>query len=162
MNQPTTILELYKKPQSWLITIIIAASIFYGLYLTMARLTGYENETCTIGAGLNIQNILFSSLISVFTGMMALGFLELFRRNNFSRSNLLTGSSLSVGGVLGALTVFCTLCTIPVISVFGMAISLSFFTTYNTLFKLLSLLFFVIGLGMLDKQLLKDCQRCKT
>lgn len=162
MNQPTTILALYKKPQSWFITIGIGAPIFYGLYLTMSRLVGYENETCTIGAGLNLENILFSILISIFTGMMALGFWELFKRNSFNRSNLITGSSLSVGGIIGALTVFCTLCTIPVISVFGVAISLSFFTTYNTLFKLLSLLFFVIGLGMLDKQLLKDCQRCKT
>lgn len=73
--------------------------------------------------------------------------------------NVKTGSVMGFGFLLGFFTVFCTLCTIPVISIFGFAVGLGFFTTYNLVFKILSLLLMILALTLLNKQL-NFCETC--
>ncbi len=73
--------------------------------------------------------------------------------------NVKTGSVMGFGFLLGFFTVFCTLCTIPVISVFGFAVGLGFLTTYNLAFKILSLVLMFMALTLLDKQL-NFCETC--
>lgn len=158
---PSEIITLYKNRQAWIITMATALPIFILFYIIMSRLPGNDNESCSIGASLTWGNIGFSAIISLLVGIMMVGFNQLKQKSKSPQKNILTGSSLGIGGILASLTIFCTLCTIPVLSIFGVAISLSFLTTYNTLFKLLSLLFFSAGLWMLDEKLRKDCTRCK-
>lgn len=150
--------KIHEEPLQWLYTFTLGAMIFYGYYLIMKLLPGVGSApACIVGGSFSIQNLIFSGLLSFLTALTIAGLLRLyFLRRSFK---LKTGSVLSVGFLLGFFTVFCTLCTIPVISVFGLAVGLGFFTTYNLFFKTLSLILMLAALFMLNKQL-NFCGSC--
>lgn len=128
-------------------------------YYMMANLPGTRDRMCVIGAYLTPGNILFSVGLSVLTGIMVAAFVALFREK---RGRLAASSTVSgVGFLLGSLTVFCTFCTIPVISLFGLSLGLSFFTTYNLAFKIISMVFMLGGIYLINKQLADECVVCK-
>lgn len=150
--------KIHSEPLQWLYTFTLGAVIFYGYYLVMKLLPGVGSApACIVGGSFSTQNLIFSGILSFLTALTIAGLLRLyFLRRSFK---LKTGSVLSVGFLLGFFTVFCTLCTIPVISVFGLAVGLGFFTTYNLLFKVLSLILMLSALFMLNKQL-NFCESC--
>ena len=154
--------SIFEKSYHYLYVFAGAALMFDVYYLVMARLPGVENNSCTVGAGLTPGNILFSGVLSVLAAVMIFAIVRMIQMRLLSRrslgGNLATGSSLGLGFVVGFFTVFCALCTIPVISLFGFSVGLGFFTTYNVFFKALSLALMGLALWQVNKRL--QCDRC--
>jgi len=135
-----------------------SAVLFFDLtYYAMSSLPGYEEEMCVMGAGLNFWNIMFSVLLSIKFGLLMAATVELHK---IRKSQVVASSVGGIGFVLGSLTVFCTACTLPVFTVFGAAISLSFISFYSFQIKFFSLVLMAMGLHMLNKKLNKSCSRC--
>jgi|CXWL01.1.fsa_nt_gi hypothetical protein len=151
------IFSILKKPTPFLVMLGFAFIFFDLQFLIMSKLPGSENEMCVMGAGLNLSNILFAIAISLMGGLFVAGFTQTFKKNKASYGTL---SLSGIAAVIGTLTVFCTACTIPVLSIFGLAIGISFFTTYNIWFKVISLALMGFGLYQLNKQLKGECDRC--
>jgi hypothetical protein len=144
---------------NYLFTMIGASFLFFDFnYYVMVTLPGTRDLMCVIGAGLTFWNIVFSVILSLLFGVMLVGVIELYR---MKKSKVVVGSLSGVGLLLGSMTIFCTACTIPVFTVFGAAISLSFFTSYQIVFKILSILAMLWGLNLLNKQLNDECKVCK-
>lgn len=158
MKKPAhSLLSVLKNPIS-LFLMLGFSFIFFDLqYLIMAKLPGTENEMCVMGAGLNFSNMVFAVTISLMAGLFVAGFANTLQK---SKSSYGTLSLSGIAALIGTLTVFCTACTIPVVSIFGLAVGISFFTTYNIWFKLISLTLMAIGLYQLNKQLKDECERC--
>ncbi len=148
-----------KNPVNLLI-MLGSSLIFFDInYYAMANLPGSRDLACVMGAGLHFWNIIFSIAISLMLGFLVSGMIDLYRQKS---SKVVTGSISGIGLIFGTLTVFCTACTIPVISIFGAAISLSFFTDYEIWFKIASLILMSYGLYRLNKQLIGECEVCKV
>ena len=153
----TSLLSLFKSPTSLLVMMGVGFLLFDLQYYMMSQLPGYENEMCVMGAGLKPSNIVFAIAMSLMGGVFAVGFFKTLKMRNTSFKALsLTG----VGTVVGSMTVFCAACTIPVLSLFGLAVGLNFFTTYNTGFKIVSVVLMTIGLYQIDKQIKGTCEFC--
>lgn len=153
---------IFTHPSQYLYTLALAALLFDAYYLVMKELPSVSGtKACVIGGALTTENLIFSGLISVLTAIILIGLFRLYRLKASLRQRAATGSFLSIGFIVGFFTVFCTLCTIPVISFFGLSIGLSFFTTYNLLFKLLSIFLMLLALFLLNGQLKNDCKRCR-
>jgi len=141
----------------WVFWTTVLASVFFVPYLwAMMSLPGLNERACLIGASLTPGNVLFSGIMSVFTALMFFGLWLLHKRRAF-RFRMAAGGT--VGGIMGFFTVFCTLCTLPVISLFGLSVSLGFFTTYNVMLKTISVSLMVFIVWLLDVKL-KDCKVC--
>lgn len=152
--------KIHEEPLQWLYTLTCAAIIFYSYYLVMRLLPGVgQVPACLVGGALTAQNLIFSALISFLTALTISGLFRLYVKRKSMIKNVKTGSVMGFGFLLGFFTVFCTLCTIPVISIFGFAVGLGFFTTYNLIFKILSLLLMILALTLLNKQL-NVCETC--
>lgn len=149
-------IEIFRvKPLYWF---ALTALIFDVYFIIMKRLPGIGSvPACTIGGSLTLENIVFSLVLSGLTAFNILGLIKLYKVRLKGASQAATGSLAGLGFLLGFFTVFCALCTIPVISVFGLAIGLGFFTTYNLYFKIVSLLLMAGSLYLLNKQLENHC-----
>ena len=99
----------------------------------MAHFPGTDGFMCLIGANFTPLNIIFSIFISLSAGLLTVGLIELYKEKKALKSVEL-GSTSTVGLAMGMLTTFCTLCTIPTLSLFGVGISLSFVTQYELYF----------------------------
>ena len=152
-----------KKGQAymlWVVALISFAFLFFDVqYWIMATLPGSRHEMCVLGAGLNTLNVAFSILQSLLAGLFVVGFFASFR---VTKASFQSASWTGLGALLGTMTVFCTLCTIPLITLFGLGISLGFITTYDLWFKLLSLFLLCIGLYQLNRKMRGACGRCIT
>lgn len=153
------ILKNLKKP-IYLFTMLGTTFLFFDInYYMMANLPGTRDYMCVIGAYLTLWNISFSVVLSLLTGLMVAAFVALFREK---RGGLAASSTVSgIGLLLGSFTVFCTFCSIPVISLFGLSLGLSFFTTYNLAFKIISMALMLGGVYLINKQLANECVVCK-
>ena len=96
--------------------------------------------------------------MSLFAGIIVAGIIELFKQK---KSKLKASSLSGFGLVLGSITIFCIPCTFAVFTVFGVAISLNFFMTYDLYIKIASLLLMIYGTYLLNKQLMGECKMCK-
>lgn len=145
------------------IIIIVAASlIFFDInYFVMSRLPGYRDNMCLAGGEVTLANILFTIVLSLMFGIFLAGFIKsvkVLRGSGVVQSSFV-GTS---GFILGNFTLFCPLCIFPAISLFSLSVSLSFFTTYNWLIKLLSLGLMSFALIMLNKKFkASTCSFCK-
>ena len=144
---------------SLLIILSVSLVLFNINYYMMANLPGFENNMCVIGAGLTPLNVIFSIILSVMTGVFVAALVELFKQR---RAKLANASVSGIGLLIGTFTIFCTWCTIPVISLFGISLSLSVFVDYNLGIKIISIILMSTGLYLLSKQLKEDCLVCKT
>lgn len=152
--------KIHTKPIQLLYTFSLAAVVFYVYYLVMKIFPGMsEVPACLIGGSLSPENIIFSGLLSVLTALTLAGLFRLYLMRKSLTRSLKTSPLLGLGFLVGFFTIFCTLCTIPVLSIFGLGISLGFFSTYNLLFKMLSFLLLLASLFLLDKQL-RTCETC--
>ncbi|MFT7184025.1 MAG: hypothetical protein ACI9QC_000351 [Oceanicoccus sp.] len=141
----------------WIFWTMLVAVLFFGPYLwALITLPGLGERACLVGASLTPENIIFSALISITTALTLFGVCLMHKQRAF-RFRMAAGGA--IGGILGFFSVFCTLCVVPIISVFGFSIGLGFFTTYNVMIKAvsLSLMFFVLWM-INDK--LKNCKAC--
>lgn len=136
-------------------------SIFSFNYYLMTHLPGERDLMCVLGAGLTRFNLLFAFLMSLIAGFVVVGFVQnLKNRSVAKRLDLKSGSTSLIGIFLGTLTTFCTFCSLPVISLFGFSVGLSFFTDYEVYFKIISLLLLAGSFYYVNRELLKGCSRC--
>lgn len=162
MNQNLPIVAALKKPVN-LALFVMAGSLFFAVnYYAMAKLPGSRDYMCVMGGNFTAGNIMFSIMLSLAAGLLAAGMWEQVQQKRIEKSYRM-GSASTVGIVMGTITSFCTVCTLPVISLFGIGGALTFISEYQLHFKALSLLFLVAGLYLLNKQLKKECKLfCKT
>ncbi len=153
------ILKNLANPSRALVALGSAVLFFDLSYYAMAYLPGEKNLMCVIGAGLTTVNMIFSLILSLMFGIVVSGVVSLYKQR---KVGLAASSASGIGFVVGAFTVFCTACTIPVFTVLGAAVSLSFFTTYELYFKIVSMILMLYGLYLLNKQLKEECQVCKV
>lgn len=154
------VLESLKNPVS-LFTFLGVAVLFFDLnYYFMVNLPGTVGLACAPGANLTATNMIFSILLSLLTALMVSGVMMLYRQRSSGKKS--AAGIAGVAAIIGTFTVFCTTCSIPIISLFGLSVGLTFFTTYNLAFKIVSLLLMIIGLYYLEKQLRGNCQMCKN
>lgn len=152
------LLSIHQKPLHYFYTFALAALIFDGYFLIMKKLPGVGAvPACTVGGSLTLGNIVFSVLLSILTAIMIAGLIKLYKMRSQRKNAKINSSLAGFGFIIGFFTVFCALCTIPVISLFGVAIGLGFFTTYNLLFKVISLAFMGLSLYLLNRQLSSAC-----
>lgn len=140
--------------------LIFSSALFSLSYYIMATFVGSTGNMCKIGAALTSSNIIFSLILSLGAGITLAGIIKL----GFSGQNSIKSASvLGFSTFTGIFTIFCTLCTLPIISIAGLSIGLGFFTEYNNFFKLLSLILLFIGFYLIEKNLKKECiYRCKV
>jgi len=128
-------------------------------YYLMATLPGERDFSCVVGAGLNTFNVLFSLILSLATGLLLAAIFSLYQKR-IAEKELGATSFSGLAVVIGLFPVFCTACTFPVLSLFGLSIGLGFFTDYNLAFKAVSLILMGMSLYMTEKQLKGACKRC--
>ena len=134
--------------------------LFFGLnYLVMKNLPGTDGYQC-LPDSLNIENIVFSIMISFIMGIFIVGMKELFSAKKYAMQNVSTVSLFSVGGILSLFTIFCPVCTIGVVSIFGLSFGLNFFVDYEEWVRVVSILLLVFGLYWINGQLKDDCKVC--
>ncbi len=159
MTQALPIFGLLKQKRYAAIALVVFSSFFYGNYYLMANMIGNEGFMCKMGAGLTPFNIFFSLVISAMAGLVVVGFLE-NQKQRSSASKLKAGSASALGLGLGTLTSFCTLCSLPALSLFGLSIPLAFFTDYELYFKLASFVLLLGGFYLVNRELRRGCERC--
>src|SRR5690606_38045337 len=128
-------------------------------YWWMLTRPGSRDNMCVMGANLTFGNIAFSIVLSFMIGVLLAGFIALFAQKYTKNKKALTGLS-GLGFILGTLSVICTACTFPVISLFGLTIWLDFFTDYEAIFKIVSLVMMTGSLYLLNQQLKEACAIC--
>lgn len=153
------ILKNLSNPVHALIALAIGLTFFSINFALMAKLPGEVDNMCVIGGGLNAGNLIFTGILSVLLGIFAAGLLALFTKTKTKKSAAITALS-GTGFVIGTFTVFCAVCTIPAISLFGLSTILGFFNYYNLAIKIISIIIVSLGLFFLNRQLANHCDRC--
>lgn len=155
-----TFFDLLNQKKYLVLFLLVSAGFFALNYQLMARLPGGgKNLMCEVGGGLTPENLTFGFVLSAMGGLLITGFIALLSQKK-AKVGWKAGSASTLGMGVGLLTTFCTLCTLPVISLFGLGVGLSFFTEYELWFKVLSLILLGASLYLLNKQLKEQCRRC--
>jgi len=164
-----------KTPKYLLSAFGVAFLVFDISYYLMSTLPGSRNEMCVMGANLTPLNISFGILLSLMFGVLGAGFWGLYDANlqilavqrgrEFETARTGTKVALTslsgIGAFLGVMTMFCTACTLPVISFLGVSFGLQFFTDNNIFFKVASVLLVLLAAYYLNRQLHFRCAACK-
>jgi hypothetical protein len=154
-----SILKLIKRPTYFFVALATTILLFDVQFYMLKILPGNINQSCYPGAYFTSFNIFFAFIISALIALNLIGFIHLIH-SKVTNQLAVTGPLSLIGFIFAAMTSFCTLCVIPVISLFGISISLTFFTDYIELFKLLSLTALIISTYLLNKQIQKNCSWC--
>ena len=149
------ILKVLRSPTNVFVLVGVSLLLFDIQYYLMMNLPGSRDFMCIMGANLTPLNIGFSIIMSFLAGLMFAALIEMYRRKQMSVS---AGSASGLGLFLGTMTVFCTACTLPVISLFGVSVSLLFFTDYEVLLKGTGIVLMIVGLWILNGQLKNECK----
>lgn len=155
------LLEQLKKP-TYLLTALGVAFILFDInYFFMASLPGSRDEMCVMNINLTPGNIVFSILISLITGVVLAGLMSLLvMRSTQRKASMAAVSGFGVG--IGALTVFCPVCAIPVFTIGGASVFFELFNQYGILFKIVSVGLLLCSLWYLNTKLDPECLECKT
>ncbi len=155
MTKNSSIITVLKKPAS-AITALAFAFIFFDVqFYIMSQMIGFKDLMCVPGAGLNTPNILFAIILSLLAGAVVVGFYATIKMRQASYK---AASVSGIGAIIGTLTVFCPVCSLPIFAAMG--VSVGFTVEYNGWMKVLSLLMMSYALYQIDKQLRGDCERC--
>jgi len=155
-------LHLFRKirhPKYIMLTLGIALVVFDVNYYLMSTLPGSRNQMCVMGVNLNAENIAFSVVLSILTGVLIAGLVALFAKKASERKMAMASLS-GVGLGVGLLTFFCPICALPLFSVAGASVIFEAFNDYNLIFKIVSLALLVGALFLLNGQLSDDCKEC--
>lgn len=158
MSTTFPIFGLLKNPRHWVIFGFTFGLLFYANYYLMAHLVGERDLMCVMGAGLTPFNLFFAFVMSVMAGFLVVGVVQ--NSKNRATSQVKVGSTSFLGLGLGTLTSFCTLCSLPALTLFGSSVSLGFITEYEVYFKLLSIVLLAVGLYLVNRELKEGCKRC--
>lgn len=148
-----------RKPTYLLTFLGSAFLIFDASYYIMTKLPGSRDFMCVEGANFTPLNIAFSVVLSLLTGLMIAGLIALFKSESAKRKGALTSVS-GVGFGLGSFTIFCPLCTLPILSMFGLSVFFELFVEYDLIFKAFSFVLMSTSLYILNKQLNNECSTC--
>lgn len=149
------LLKLLKQPK-YLITFLgISVLLFDLAFYMMISLPGERDLMCVEGAYLTPLNIVFSIFMSMALANVMIGIYDM---NKHKKRSGVVGLLAFVGTLIGSFTVFCTYCTLPVLSLFGLSFGLSFFTFYNEIFKIISLILIVVAYVLLNKKIKDGCK----
>lgn len=156
MKNVLPIVGTLKKPFN-LVLFTVVGLLFFGVnYYALANLPSGNGFMCTVGGNLTPSNILFSVILSIMAGLVVSGLWEQVQEKKTNNS-VRIGSTSTIGLGLGTITSFCTLCSLPVISLFGVGSILAFISEYQLHFKLLSIAILGTGVYLLNSQLRKNC-----
>lgn len=149
----------------YLFALVGVAFVAFDLsYVLMASLPGTRNQMCVMGANITPINIGFSLIFSFLIGILFVGFWNLIDHKIsagvYRKKKIAMGSLSGIGAIFGVMTMFCTVCTIPVISLFGLSVGLEVFTDNNYIFKVLSLGMVLWAIYLLNRQLEDKCDKC--
>ncbi len=151
-------IKLLKRPQNLFLFLgVVFLLMDVNLYF-MLTFPGSVNDMCVMGANFSLLNVLFAFLSSALTAAIIVGIKEMFQQQYRKKTMTTTVSSVGLG--IGFLTLFCPICALPALSIFGLGIGLDVFNDYNIWFKLLSLLLLVTASYFINQQLVKGCERC--
>lgn len=159
MESKLPLISLLKKPVYLVWFLLVFGGFFYLSYYLMSHLAGERDLMCVVGGGLTFENTLFSLLMSALVGFVVIGFVHNLKMKA-AMSRLTLGSTSFLGLLFGIFTTFCTLCTLPVITFFGVSIGLSFFTDFELYFKVLSLILLSLSFYLINRALAKKCSLC--
>lgn len=129
-------------------------------YFVMSNFPGTRNEMCVMGANLTPSNITFAGILSIMIALLVTGFLQLFQQKLNQRKLMATSMSSTVGLFLGVISSFCTICTLPILSLSSLSIGLEFFSEYQAYLKVASIVLLGWALMLLNRQLKNVCQVC--
>lgn len=130
-------------------------------YFMMSVLPGSRDSMCMMGANLTPGNIAFSALLSLFTGVLFAGFINVFAGKLAKRKAMLS-SLTGVGFMAGTMSVICPACTLPVISLFGITIWTDFISDHDLLLKAVSMALMAVSLYLLNGQMKDTCVFCRA
>jgi hypothetical protein len=147
------------NPKYAMLTLGVALVVFDFNYYLMSTLPGSRDEMCVMGVNLNAENIIFSVVLSVLTGMLIAGLVALFAKKAAQRKAAMASLS-GVGLGVGLLTVFCPICALPLFSIAGASVVFQAFNDYNLIFKAVSLILLGGSLFLLNGQLSDECGEC--
>lgn len=156
MNKLFPIITILKSPINFSLFTFVTVAFFGMNYYALLKLPYSDGFMCIQGGNVTTTNVLFSLAISVVAGLVASGLFEQNHRKATDGS-VKIGSTSSAGLVLGTLTSFCTLCSLPVISLLGVGGLLAFMSEHLSLFKGLSLVILGVSAYLLNKQLKNSC-----
>ncbi|PIQ79463.1 hypothetical protein COV81_02140 [Candidatus Peregrinibacteria bacterium CG11_big_fil_rev_8_21_14_0_20_41_10] len=134
----------------------VAFIIFDISFYLMLTLPGTRNNACVDGANLTITNLIFALLVSILMSILVAGFIRLYAQKQVENKAALASLS-GLGLIIGSFTLFCGICTIPLLSVFGLAFIANLFTDYNIAFKTISIILMLITTYLLNQQLANKC-----
>lgn len=151
-----------KKPTYLLVALGSAFILFDISVYFMLNLVGTDGYSCIPGGNFTIGNIVFSGIISIMTGIIIAGLIALIKQKQ--TENQIALSSLSgLALIIGTLTIFCGVCTLPILSAFGLATIIHLFVDFNIYFKLASIILLAFSLYQINRQLSRNCGLlCKT
>ncbi len=130
-------------------------------YWVMKNLPGTNGYQCLPNSW-TTENIVFAIIVSFLMGIFVVGMKELFSAKKSTIQKISTASLFSFSGILSIFTIFCPVCTIGVISIFGFSFGLNFFVNYGIWIKVISILLLIFGLYWISAQLKpKECEICK-
>ena len=138
MERILPIITILRKPSNVVAFAVIGTAFFSLNYYALANLPASRDFMCLLGGNLTFPNLFFSALISITIALLFAGLLEL-RHQNTVRNGISIGSASGVGIVTGTLTSFCTLCALPIISLFGIGTFFALVVEYQLYLKILSL-----------------------
>ena len=146
--------------KKYLALFLLMMGVFFALnYAVIARLPGEKDLMCVVGGGLMPLNLTFALILSAMVSLLIMGFVGLFSQKKI-KVGWKAGSTSTFGMVIGVLTTFCTFCTLPVVSLFGVGVGLGFITEYEWWFKVASLIILGLSIYLLNNQLKEKCKVC--
>jgi hypothetical protein len=147
------------NPKYLMLMLGIALVVFDLNYYLMSTMPGSRDQMCVMGVNLTPGNIAFSVVLSLLTGMLVAGLIALFAKRAAQRKAAMASLS-GVGLGVGLLTFFCPVCSLPLFSIAGAGVIFQAFNDYNLIFKVVSVLFLVGAILLLNSQLSDDCKKC--
>ncbi len=147
----------YKRPSVILMTLFWWVLFFstYAYFLKTLPSTDPSGLACMEGGNLTPINLIYGATLSFLVGVFLT--VSIFSYKSKVKGKLLSGSAFSLSAVLTFLSAFCTLCVFPSLAFLGLGISLSIFTEYSGVLKILSLGFILIALYLMDRRLRIAC-----
>jgi len=157
-NSP--LLVAFKKRNN-IFLFICSFLVLYGLnYLVMKSLPGTNGFQC-LPHSMNAKNVIFSVIMSTIMAVFIVGMKELLTLKKNTLQQTVSGVSIfSVSGIIGFFTIICPICTLGVVSLFGVSFGLNFLLDFNIQIKIISILLMIFGIYWINGQLAQDCKIC--
>jgi hypothetical protein len=155
------LLVSFKNPANLAIFAGFSLLFFSINYWVMKNLPGTDGYQC-LPDSLTRENIIFAVIISLIMGAFIVGMKELFSAKKSATQKVSSASIFSIGGIVSLFTIFCPVCTIGVVSIFGISFGLNFFVENEFSIKIATILLLIFGLYWINGQLKpEECEICK-